>query len=353
LKSPQFWHKKTTISYLLLPLSAFYLLGHFINCLIKSLKKTTIKSNQPIICIGNLIAGGAGKTPVAIAIGQILQELKIDFAYLSSGYGGKIANCTLVDKAKHSAKDVGDEPLLLAEIAATFISKNKQIGVNEIANFEFSTQGRKLTKNKKIVTKSTTKTTNKQLIIMDDGLQNPSITKDFSILIIDGNYCVGNGFLIPAGPLREPIWMGIKKADLVIIIGEDKGRIAKKFCQKFCANKKIIKAQIKPINFQKFINKPAIAFCGIGRPEKFFDSLTQSKINIIAKFSYSDHHQYREKEIQKMIDLAREKNAILITTKKDWVRLDKIYQEQIEFLDIKIEFKNEKYLREKLIGIAK
>ena len=304
-----------------------------------------------------MVTGGAGKTPIALTIGKILQDLNIDFAYLSSGYGGKITSCTLVNQAIHSAKDVGDEPLLLAEIAPTFISKNKQIAVDKITNFEFSPPRRKLEKNKKIA--------NKRLIIMDDGLQNPSITKSFSILVIDGNYGFGNGFLIPAGPLREPILMGVKKADLVIVVGEDRGQIVKKFCHKYCSSKylgkylgrylgkKIIKAQIKPIGLQKFVKKPVIAFCGIGRPKKFFDSLEDNKINIIAKFSYSDHHQYQKKEITKMLDLATQNNAILITTKKDWVRLDKIHQEQIEFLDIKIEFNNETFLREQLIKLAR
>ena len=281
-----------------------------------------------------MIAGGAGKTPIAIAIGKILQELKIDFVYLSSGYGGKITDCTLVNQTQHNAKDVGDEPLLLTEIAPTFIAKNKQIAIDKIANFEFSPSRRKLAK---------------KLIIMDDGLQNPSIAKDFTILIIDGNYGFGNNFFIPAGPLREPIITGIKKADLIVMIGEDKQQIAKKFC----TGKKIIKAQIKPLDLQKFVKKPVIAFCGIGRPEKFFDSLQTSKINVITKFSYADHHQYQKKEIEKMIDLAKQKNALLVTTKKDWVRLDKAYQEKIEFLDIKIELQNGKYLREKLIKLAR
>lgn len=296
-------------------------MGHFLNCL----RKTPTKINKPVICIGNLVAGGAGKTPVAIAIGKILQELKIDFAYLSGGYGAQIKNFTLVDQTKHNAKNVGDEPILLSDIGSTFISRDRVFGATAIARMP-----------------------EKKLIIMDDGLQNPSVIKNFSILVIDGNYGFGNGLIMPAGPLRETINVGIKKADLIIIVGEDKHQIA----QKFGTNKKIINAKIVPTNCKDFYKKSVIAFCGIGRPEKFFNSLIQSNINIITKFSYPDHHQYQEREIRKMINLAKQNNTILITTKKDWVRLDKTYQNQIAYLDIKIEFENIDYLRNKLIELA-
>ncbi len=271
------------------------------------------------------MVGGAGKTPVAIAIGKILQELNIDFVYLSGGYGSQIKNFTLVNKAKHSSKDVGDEPLLLSEIASTFISRDRLVAASVIA-----------------------KTPDKKLIIMDDGLQNPTITKDLSILVIDGNYGFGNDFMIPAGPLREPINIGIKKADLIIIIGEDRYQIA----QDFCANKKVINAKIIPTNWKNFYQKAVIAFCGIGRPEKFFTSLEENNINVITKFSYSDHHQYQEREIRKMINLAKKNNVALITTKKDWIRLDEVYRKQIDYLDIKVEFENADVLRDKLIEIA-
>jgi len=309
-----------------LPISWLYLLGHFFNCL----RKTPTKINKPIICIGNLVAGGAGKTPVAIEIGKILQELNIGFAYLSTGYGAQIQDFTLVDKSKHNAKDVGDEPILLSNVAPTFISKDRVIAATSIA-----------------------KKPEIKLIIMDDGLQNPSIIKDLSILIIDGEYGFGNSLIIPAGPLREPIKVGMKKADLVVIIGEDRHQIV----ETFCANKIIVRAKIVPIGIsnsgcENFNKKSAIAFCGIGRPEKFFISLQESGVNIIAKFSYADHHQYQEREIIKMINLAKKNNTSLVTTKKDWVRLNKVYQEQIEYLDIKVEFENVDVLRDKLIKLS-
>jgi tetraacyldisaccharide 4'-kinase len=321
LKTPQFWNKINFISCLLLPISWLYLLGHFLNCL----RKTPTKINKPIICIGNLVAGGAGKTPVAIEIGKILQELNIGFSYLSAGYGAQIQDFTLVDKSKHNSKDVGDEPILLSDVAPTFISKDRVIAATLIA-----------------------KKPEIKLIIMDDGLQNPSIIKDLSILIIDGYYGFGNDLIIPAGPLREPIKFGMKKADLVVIIGEDRHQIA----ETFCANKIIIRAKIVPVGCESFDKKSAIAFCGIGRPEKFFISLQESGVNIITKFSYADHHQYQEREIRKMINLAKQNNVSLITTKKDWIRFDEVYQRQIKYMDIKVEFENIDVLRDKLIELA-
>ncbi|MCE3255057.1 MAG: lpxK [Rickettsiaceae bacterium] len=320
MKAPHFWHHKTFVSFLCLPLSLLYLLGYFLNSFLKIPKKI----NKPVICIGNLVAGGAGKTPVAIAIGKILNDLDINFAYLSAGYGGRIKKFTFVDSSRHSSKDVGDEPLLLSETAQTFICKNKLVGAKKIAVIP-----------------------NKKLILLDDGFQNRSLKKDFSILVIDGNYGFGNGLIIPAGPLREPIDGAMKKADMVIIVGEDKFQIAKNFCSK----KQVIKARIVPINHEEFHKKSMIAFCGIGRPEKFFDTLEKGGVNVVTKFSYPDHHRYKESEVARMIELAKKINVGLITTKKDWVRLSKIHQTQIDYLDIKIEFEDADYLKTKLIEL--
>jgi tetraacyldisaccharide 4'-kinase len=320
LKTPQFWHKRTIISYLLLPFSLLYILGHLFNYW----RKIPTKINKPIVCIGNLVSGGAGKTPTAIAIGRILSILNIDFAYLTAGYGGKIKNFELVNKDKHNSKEVGDEPLLLSEISSTFVAKNRLLGAKKIARFP-----------------------DKKLILMDDGLQNPNIIKDFSILVIDGNYGFGNGFLMPAGALREPIKMGIDRADLIIIIDQDRLEIAKRFC----SYKKVLKAKTVVINQDKFFGKNLIAFCGIGRPEKFFASLKNSNINIISRISYSDHHQYKFYEIEKMLKLAKQNNAKLVTTKKDWVRLEQKYQQQIDYLEIKIEFEDESFIKEKLLEL--
>ncbi len=320
MKTPKFWQKQNLIAYLLLPFSYCYQLAAFLN---QSLTRP-VKVNKPIICIGNLTAGGAGKTPIAIELGLMLKKMGINFAYLSRGYGGNINHFTLVENQKHQACQTGDEPLLLAEISNCFIAKNKLFGAQQIA-----------------------KMPDKKLIIMDDGLQNRSLIKDFTILVIDGIYGLGNNFIIPAGPLRQNIADGIKQADLIIIIGEDQFNIAK-----LCQHKKIIFAKIKVTNAAQFKNKNLIAFCGLGRPQKFFDSLKEIDNNIIKTISYPDHYLYQNNDLEKMIKLANQHNAWLVTSKKDWVRFDRQYQKQIKYLDITIQFDDQQYLKTKLKNLA-
>lgn len=319
IKAPQFWHKKILISFLLLPLSWLY----GIAVIWRYLLITPKKINKPIICIGNLIAGGAGKTPVAIAIGLMLRDKNIDFAYLSYGYGRKSDRFLQVSSSGTSAIEAGDEPILLSEVYDTFVSSNRVVGAKKIAAMK-----------------------EKQLIILDDGFQNPSLFKDLHILVVDGGYGFGNEFLMPAGPLREPISFGVRRADLVIIIGEDKANIAGYF-----THKEVVYGKIIPVNNEKFTGKNVIAFCGIGRPEKFFDSLKDVGAQIIKKISYADHYLYSNQDLDYLISLAREHNAKLVTTKKDWVRIDPQYQDKIEFLDIKIEFDNPDLVKQKVLNI--
>ncbi|MFT6220339.1 MAG: tetraacyldisaccharide 4'-kinase [Rickettsiales bacterium] len=320
MKTPQFWNTKNLIAYFLWPISLLYFLVHSFNFW----RKNPQKISTPIICIGNLVAGGAGKTPVALAIGEVLRESGVNFAYLSSGYGGKVKDFTLVDQ-DHKAIDVGDEPLLLAKIASTFVAKNRVFGAKKISEMP-----------------------EKKLILMDDGLQNSALKKDLVILVIDGKYGFGNGFFLPAGALREPIKSGIKKADVVVIVGEDRFNIS----DEFCANKKVLKAKIKIFDSEKFNQKSVLAFCGIGRPEKFFDSLKETGAKIVEKYSYADHHQYKESEIEQMLDSAKKNDLMLVTTQKDWVRLAPKHQNKIDYLKIKMEFEDLDYLKNQLISLS-
>ncbi len=323
MKTPKFWHKITIISLILWPFSYLYKLAS----ILRNLIITPIKVDKPIICIGNLTSGGAGKTPIAIAIGKILKSIDIQFAYLGHGYKAQIESLILVDKDKHMNCQVGDEAILLSEISHTFISKNRVFAAKQIA-----------------------KMPDEQLIIMDDGLQNPSLIKDLSILVIDGEYGFGNNLIIPAGPLRQNIKVGSKNVNLIIIVGKDKFNYAKKF-----KGTKVILVQAKVINKDISVSEPLIAFCGIGRPSKFFDILKKHGYNVIKEVSFGDHYQYKERDLNKLINLANKKGATLITTKKDFVRLDKKYQEQVKYLDIEIEFKkaDRMYIENKLKKLLK
>ena len=323
MNNPIFWQKRNFLSIIFLPFSWLYIFASKL----RDLFIKPIKINKPIICIGNLTVGGAGKTPIAIELGNILKEMAVQFSYLGHGYKAKIKNFTLVNNKEHSSLEVGDEAILLSEIAPTFVAKNRVFAAKQIA-----------------------KMPDEKLIIMDDGLQNPSLIKDLKILVIDGNYIFGNNLIFPVGPLRRSIKFGSKNCDLVIVIGSKKFKYAKEF-----QDKKIIFANLKAVNSTKFKDQKFIAFCGIARPEKFFDTLKSNKIKVIEKISFADHHNFFDIEIEKLLKLSKEKSANLITTKKDWVRMDKKYQRQIKYLDVKIEFEKEdkKYIANKLNEIIK
>lgn len=327
-KTPIFWSNKNFFSYLFLPLSFIYYIGFFI---IKKIAKPK-KAGVPIICIGNLIAGGSGKTPTAIAIGKILQQNNIDFAFLTRGFGSKnnkdVIKITKNENIKkYSFDKFGDEPLLLKDYADTYISKNRFLASKKIENSK-----------------------NYQAIILDDGFQNNSIKKDFSILVIDSKIGFGNQFLIPAGPLREPIKHGLNKADLIIIIGEKNLALEHKIKENII-NKTLIYASIKASNLNNFYNKKIIAFCGLAYPKKFFSFLLKEKLNVVATFDFPDHYPYSKNDIEKLLKISKDNDALLLTTKKDWVKLNDYYQKDIKYLDIFLDISDHELIIEKLKSI--
>ena len=317
LKTPNFWIKKNIISYALLPLSLIYFVGFF---LLKIFSKKR-KISKSVICVGTLIAGGSGKTPTAIALGKILQEMSVDFAFLSRGYMNDGSKFLMLKKSdQNKASQVGDEPLLLSEIATTFVAKDRFFGATQIeAMKDF------------------------QVILLDDGMQNNSLQLDLTILVIDGNLGFGNGFLLPAGPMREPICSGLKKADLVIVIGEMKQDLQKKL-----VGKKIVGAKIIPLNLGKFYGRKLIAFCGLAYPEKFFSFLRKNDLQILETHEFRDHHPYIDVELETLFCAAQEQGAELITTKKDWVKFSPSFQKKISYLDIDLKFDDEKTITEEL-----
>jgi tetraacyldisaccharide 4'-kinase len=309
LKTPKFWTEKNIISYALLPLSWLYFCGFF---LVQFFTKTQ-KISKKVICVGNLIAGGSGKTPSAIAIGKIFNEAGIDFAFLSRGYMGDGSKFLLLRKEdKNKAEVVGDEPMLLVETAPTFVATNRLFGAKQID----------VMKQFKVV-------------ILDDGMQNNSLHRDFIIMVVDGKIGFGNDFLIPAGPMRETLHQGLKKADLIILIGDAKPELEKKLI-----GKKIAKAKIFPTNLEKFKDKKLLAFCGLAYPQKFFSFLSSKGLEVVTSKDFADHHSYQEAELKNLISIAQEKNLTLITTKKDWIKFPKVFQDKISYLDIELEFEN-------------
>ena len=311
MKTPQFWASNNIISYILIPLSWLYLLATKIDSLFT--RKTKI--NKTVICIGNLIAGGSGKTPTAIAIGKIIKNLiNKKFVYLTRGYKGEKQEFSSVNQAIEQLNKVSDEAILLNEVAKTFIASNRAFGAKQIEQM------------KEI-----------EAIILDDGLQNNNLFKDIKIIVIDGFVAFGNCKLIPAGPLRQNIKSGLAIADLIIIINEindENLNLIKKYYQG-----KIIFAKTISKNLNQFnLDNKYLAFCGLAYPNKFFNFLTKQNLTLIEKINFADHHHYSNEELKKLTIKAKEYNCELITTKKDWVKFPTSYKKIINYLDIEVEF---------------
>jgi tetraacyldisaccharide 4'-kinase len=271
----------------------------------------------PVICVGNIVAGGAGKTPTVMYLGKLLSK-RLKVAFLTRGYGGAFSGPIKVNPHKHTFQDVGDEALLLSKIAPTWVSKNRLDGG------------------------LAAKLDGAQIILMDDGFQNPTIGKTFSILVFDGPYGVGNNQLIPSGPLRETLGRGMSRADAVVIIGEDLQDLQSKIPE----NIPLFSVTTSPIISKKLkAAKSVIGFAGIGRPRKFLETLKTLNVDIQDFVSFPDHHKFRNSEIEDLIRKASETGAQLVTTTKDFVRLPPNTINSITAMDIELNWVNQNQIK--------
>lgn len=300
MKTPNWFLKRNVISYALCPLSWFYLIGS--RMVFNLRKRHEYTSRRPVICFGNILAGGVGKTPIVRNIAKYF-----DAPVVMRGYKKSKKTDGIGDEAKMLSMDgiqvhVGDRK-------SNLILLNKQ--------------------------------KSKSPIIMDDGFQNSSIKKDISVLVFDENIGFGNGFLLPAGPLREKK-SAMYRADAIIVIRNKD--VAPGFA--LPTNIPVFYAHNETVN--PYDDKThVVAFAGIGYPKKFFNSITSK---IVEKRAYPDHYQYTEKDIKDLIELAKSKNAKLLTTEKDWVRLPDWAKKEIKFLKLNTEIENNFYdwLKEKI-----
>ncbi len=249
------------------------------------------RPNARVLCVGNLTAGGSGKTPIAIACARMLAARGLKPVFLSRGYGGKLSGPTLVQPDHHRAADVGDEPLLLTVHAPTIVSRDRAAGARLADSL------------------------NADVIVMDDGFQNFQIAKDVSLLVVDGSSGFGNGRMIPAGPLREPVEQGLARADAVVVAGDGSPSLPG-------FTGPVIRAQLVPTAPESLAQHRVVAFAGIGRPEKFFGTLAAMNVKVVLTKSLSDHHRFTAREIASLKQLAETAGALLVTTEKDYVRLD-------------------------------
>ena len=248
----------------------------------------------PVICVGNLTAGGAGKTPLCLAIGSYLRDRGRDIHFLSRGYGGRKPGPVRVDLARHSAVEVGDEPLLLGRIAPVWVARNRAAGARAAVD-----EGA-------------------DIIVMDDGFQNTALIKDLSILAVDGGYGFGNGRLIPAGPLREPVAGGLARAEAAVLIGDDRVGLGPALERRL----PVLRARLKPDQDACTLGgQTVLAFAGIARPAKFYETLREIGCRIVARWDFPDHHRYTPEEVMEICETAHAHAALPVTTAKDAVRL--------------------------------
>ena len=322
MKTPKFWYSKNSIiSILLRPISFLWVLGSIL-----SKKKSYNFNNIKIIKVGNVVAGGSGKTPTVISIVKKLANSKYQVHIISRGYKGSIKKSTLVNTDIHSYKEVGDESIILSKIAPTWIGNNR---IESIKNAQ--KMGAKI-------------------VILDDGIQDTSIKGDLNLLVFNGLQGLGNGKIIPAGPLREKLSDSIKKCHLSIIIDEDINNIANKLNNLLPIIKAKINIESEYLN--NFKNKNVVAFCGLGFPEKFFKTIKEIGCNIRYKKSFPDHYQYKEKDLKELIDIAIKYNSLLITTEKDHIKILKKYRNRIYYFPITVDFINDKIINDKLYSLT-
>tara|TARA_B100001939_G_scaffold346199_1_gene364446 strand:- start:42 stop:1019 length:978 start_codon:yes stop_codon:yes gene_type:complete len=322
MKTPKFWYSKNSIiSILLRPISFLWVLGSILRK-----KKSYNFNNIKIIKVGNVVAGGSGKTPTVVSIVKKLANSKYQVHVISRGYKGSIKKSTLVNTDIHSYKEVGDESIILSKIAPTWIGNNR---IESIKNAQ--KMGAKI-------------------VVLDDGIQDASIKGDLNLLVFNGLQGLGNGKIIPAGPLREKLSDSIKKCHLSIIIDEDINNIANKLNNLLPIIKAKINIESEYLN--NFKNKNVVAFCGLGFPEKFFKTIKEIGCNIRYKKSFPDHYQYKEKDLKELIDIAIKYNSLLITTEKDHIKILKKYRNRIYYFPITVDFINDKIINDKLYSLT-
>jgi tetraacyldisaccharide 4'-kinase len=329
MRAPAFWGapQPTLVAWLLRPAAVLYgaVAAH-------RMQRVGEPAAVPVICVGNFTVGGAGKTPTALALARILGELGAAPAFLSRGYGGRVAGPVLVDPARHGAADVGEEPLLLARAAPTVVARHRPAGARVGAEAGAT------------------------VIVMDDGLQNPSLRKDLALAVIDGEAGIGNGLCLPAGPLRAPLSAQWRLVDAVVLVGEGAAgeRLAREAGER---GKPVHRAAIAPAPefAERLRGERVLAFAGIGRPEKFFATLRACGAVVARTRAFADHHAYTAAEIASLAEQARREGLVLVTTEKDFVRVRPLAGDPADAImafPVALNFADEPALRQALRSVV-
>ena len=307
MRAPEFWHEPPGLTAgLLAPAGAVWDFATRVRRAIVRPYRAPI----PVLCVGNLVVGGSGKTPVVLSLADLFGAQGIAVHVVTRGYGGHLTGPVRVDPARHDARAVGDEALLIAARAPCWVARDRVAGI--AAAVEAGAAA----------------------ILLDDGFQNPHVAKDLSLVVVDAEYGFGNGRVMPAGPLREPVAAGLARADALVLIGNS--AMPQQLDGGACP---VLHADLMPVNGEAFSKARLAAFAGIGRPEKFFATLRRLDARLVMTEVFPDHYPYRPEEIARLREVATREEAPLVTTAKDWVRLPPELRAGIAVLDVEIRWR--------------